>query len=150
PSHLHIGREMEHAVATLDPTEAAAADHHAARLEMARHRLARRIVDEVHVTGELSRRDVLRQVGRRLEYALIRRLDVLVPDLDLHEGGRLERGLNGFLGENAEMDEQASGPGLDKSKSGAINRSPGTEFAAEIGELSHICGTCSIGPRPAE
>src|SRR5207248_10293981 len=123
PSCLDIGCEVEHAVAGLDAAETAAADHHAVGLEMARHRLARRIVDEMHATRELLRRDILPEVDCRLEHAVIGRVDIVMPALDFHEPGGLKRRISRFLVQNAEMGEETPDAGLDKCKPGSADGS---------------------------
>src|SRR5437868_9070958 len=105
---------------------------------MTGHRLARRIVDEMNLSGELARRDIVTKVDRRLEDAMIGRIDVIVPALDLHEAGGLsgERGL--LLRQDAEMRKEAPDPGLDQRQALAIDRAARAEFAAEIGHFAQI------------
>src|ERR671918_1574868 len=62
-----VDRQVEDAIAALDPAEVALADHHTGSLEVAGHRRARRGVDEMHPARPLPRLDPIAQPDRRLE-----------------------------------------------------------------------------------
>src|SRR5258708_657940 len=132
-STLPVGGEMCHAIAALDPAEMALAQDHAGCPEVAEHRLARRVVDEMHLAGELAGLDHVAELDRGLKQAGLGRIDVVVAVLHLDEAGRRCRRRRGCLRrlDDADMGQEVADAALDDGDAGPGHAAAAAELAAE-------------------